>query len=103
MVSGIGGLVFSMAMTHSHGEGQSTMKSAYLQLLALQLLLGRFISFRSIAFFPPTLPLLYGKDDCRACLPLGAKIRLESICLTPSDLLFRCGEVAKSLSHHSVV
>ena len=81
-------------MTHGHGERQSTMKSAYSLLLALQWLLTRFISFKAIALFLSTHPLLYVKDDCRAYLPLGAKIWLESICLSPSDVLFRYGVVA---------
>ena len=82
-------------MTHGHGERQSTMKSAYLLLLPLQWLLSRFITFRAVTFFPPIHPFLYVQDDCRASLPLGAQIWLESICLSPSDVLFGCGEVVK--------
>ena len=82
-------------MNHGHGERQSTMKSAYLLLLALQWLLSRFITFRAVAFFPPIHPFLYVQDDCRASLPLGAKIWLESICLSLSDVLFGYGEVAQ--------
>ena len=49
--------VEAMTMTHGHGERQYTMKSAYLPLLALQLLFSRFISFRAIASFSSLPPL----------------------------------------------
>ena len=53
--------VSGMDLVHRHGGKQGTMRSAYMQLFALQFLFSRFISFRVVAsvFRPPTQPCLY--------------------------------------------